>query len=52
MLGFGFIFHKLETNKLCLVGLHAPSMMKKRVSCNQMEVTAVKQDNFVQNRQR
>jgi len=26
--------------------LHAPSMMKWRVSCNQMEVTAVKQDGY------
>ncbi len=26
--------------------LHAPSMMKGKVSCNQMEVTAVKQDGY------
>jgi len=32
-------------------GLHAPSMMKRRVSYNQMEITKVKQDDFVQNRQ-
>ena len=28
------------------IGLHAPSMMKGRVSCNQMEVAAVKQDGY------
>jgi len=28
------------------IGLHAPNMMKGRVSCNQMEVAAVKQDGY------
>ena len=28
------------------IGLHAPSMMKERVSYNQMEVAVVKQDGY------
>ena len=43
---FPFFYTSLKWEKYAWIGLHAPSMMKRRVSCNQMEITAVKQDGY------
>lgn len=46
MLDLVSFLHKLKMETMLGFSLHAPSMMKRRVFCNQMEVAAVKQDSY------